>query len=81
MYMHVICARVWERERYVYVGMLVYECYLCIWEGQKGQISLPFALQPRLYRGWDRVAFKVDAGQQVQLLAMSQAVVIPGVNV
>ena len=39
------------RERYVYVGMLVYECYLCIWEGQKGQISLPFALQPRLYRG------------------------------
>ena len=44
-------ARVCERERYVYVGMLVYECYLCIWEGQKGQISLPFALQPRLYRG------------------------------
>ena len=72
MYMHVICARVWkrEREREMCVCVCVYACF-----------SLPFALQPRLYRGWDWVAFKVDAGQQVQLLAMSQAVVIPRVNV
>ena len=51
VYARYLRACVRERERYVYVGMLVYECYLCIWEGQKGQISLPFALQPRLYRG------------------------------
>ena len=88
MYMQVICARVWkrERERCVCVCVCVYACLwvlfmYCIWEGQKGQMSLPFALQPRLYRGWDRVAFKVDAGQQVQLLAMSQAVETPRVNV
>jgi hypothetical protein len=68
VYARYLRARVKERERDVCV--CVYACF-----------SLPFALQPRLYRGWDWVAFKVDAGQQVQLLAMSQAVVIPRVNV